>query len=250
MNNLEEYIEILWTGGLDSSYRIVKLSFCKVTVQPYYISDNRESEELELAAINKISNILKKSKKTKFILLPLIQLKRKEIVISSTVSDSFNKIKERFYVGSQYEWLAEFSKCHTGIEIGMIRGGNFEKMIADKSEFNEYTDLNGINFKLNKSIIDKDIYNIFGDFSFPIKNKTKYEIMSELIDLDLIDLYESTWFCHHPIKNEPCGFCNPCRITLKSGLNKRFSTLAKFRNKFYVQFRLIRKMSSFIKKMC
>lgn len=42
-------ISILWTGGWDSTYRVVELSRQKVTIQPIYILDpKRESANYEL----------------------------------------------------------------------------------------------------------------------------------------------------------------------------------------------------------
>lgn len=48
-------ISVLWTGGLDSSYRMVQLSRRHVRVQPYYLSDNRRSEQQELNSIAEVT---------------------------------------------------------------------------------------------------------------------------------------------------------------------------------------------------
>ena len=58
MGGGNKIVEIFWTGGFDSTFRIVQLSRCNVTIQPYYISDNRKSEKNELKAIEQITNIL------------------------------------------------------------------------------------------------------------------------------------------------------------------------------------------------
>jgi len=34
-------------------------------------------------------------------------------------------------------------------------------------------------------------------------------------------IMNKTWFCHSPIKNEPCGLCNPCRYTIEEGMEYR-----------------------------
>ena len=39
-----------------------------------------------------------------------------------------------------------------------------------------------------------------------------------------------TWFCHNPIKNEPCGVCNPCKIAIKEGLAFRLTPVGLKRN--------------------
>lgn len=44
-----------WTGGFDSTFRILQLSRENVTVQPIYIVDpGRISSDKEIAAINKL----------------------------------------------------------------------------------------------------------------------------------------------------------------------------------------------------
>ena len=43
---------ILWTGGWDSTFRLVELSFEDVNVFPIYVVDHkRQSKDLELAAM-------------------------------------------------------------------------------------------------------------------------------------------------------------------------------------------------------
>lgn len=48
-------IKILWTGGWDSTFRIVELSRKEVTICPLYVIDNdRKSKNFEIKAMNKI----------------------------------------------------------------------------------------------------------------------------------------------------------------------------------------------------
>ena len=64
-------ISIFWTGGYDSTFRVVQLSRCEITIQPIYLSDNRKSEKNELMAIEEITSMLKKHPQTKANFLPL-----------------------------------------------------------------------------------------------------------------------------------------------------------------------------------
>lgn len=41
-----EVINVLWTGGYDSSFRMVQLSKSNVMIQPYYLSDKRKCEKM------------------------------------------------------------------------------------------------------------------------------------------------------------------------------------------------------------
>lgn len=49
-------VNILWTGGLDSSCRIIELSRMNVEIQPYYIWDTtRDSIKQEIRAMKRIT---------------------------------------------------------------------------------------------------------------------------------------------------------------------------------------------------
>ena len=53
-------IKILWTGGWDSTYRIIELSRRPVNIQPIYVyGDGRISENYERTAMQKILSELK-----------------------------------------------------------------------------------------------------------------------------------------------------------------------------------------------
>lgn len=51
----QQTVNILWTGGWDSSYRMVELSRRLVQVQPIYVyGEGRASEKYEIRAMNRI----------------------------------------------------------------------------------------------------------------------------------------------------------------------------------------------------
>ncbi len=47
-------VKLFWTGGYDSTYRLIQLSFRNVIIQPFYLCNDRLSEGLELEAMSKI----------------------------------------------------------------------------------------------------------------------------------------------------------------------------------------------------
>ena len=67
-------INILWTGGLDSTFRILELSKQEVTIQPYYLASVNPSTEHELNAIEDLTKIIKQRVETKCELLPVLLL--------------------------------------------------------------------------------------------------------------------------------------------------------------------------------
>ena len=55
ISNAQTVIKLLWTGGWDSTYRLVELSRMDVTVQPIYGCDGkRDSMEIEKQTLEKI----------------------------------------------------------------------------------------------------------------------------------------------------------------------------------------------------
>jgi hypothetical protein len=55
-NNKKTVVNILWTGGWDSTFRMLQLSTKDIIIQPFYIiDDNRVSRNFELNAIRTIT---------------------------------------------------------------------------------------------------------------------------------------------------------------------------------------------------
>ena len=67
-------VQIFWTGGMDSTLRIVQLSQLEVNVLPVYImrANGRKTVVEELTAMGKIYEILKADPRTKATLLPFL----------------------------------------------------------------------------------------------------------------------------------------------------------------------------------
>ena len=70
----KKIVEILWTGGWDSTFRIVELSRMDgVVIQPIYVEDKkRGSVPYELKAMDDIVSLLKEKSETKADFLPIL----------------------------------------------------------------------------------------------------------------------------------------------------------------------------------
>jgi 7-cyano-7-deazaguanine synthase len=231
-------INVLWTGGWDSTFIMLQLSSKKVTIQPYYLKDNRKSEELELNTVCLLTEEILKLSTTKCTINPLITKKVSDIENDAVITKAYDNLCKKFKLinngiklGSQYEWLARFSKNIDNLELGLEKGltfnaintlGKLEKKIDEDIE--EY-------FVLNKQKSSEDLIKIFGNYRFPLLNFSKLHIKQVAEEKGFIDIMNKTWFCHRPINNQPCGKCKPCMQTIKSGLKYRFSKMALFRNK-------------------
>lgn len=59
-------VHILWTGGLDSTYRVVELSKTDCVIHPHYIIiTSRRTVSNELRSISDITAILNSDKRTR-----------------------------------------------------------------------------------------------------------------------------------------------------------------------------------------
>lgn len=142
-------IEIFWTGGFDSTFRVVQLSRYPINLQPVYCSgvarDIRKSECYELRAIKQITSLLREKKETQSTILPLkilynsknppkqkdpdfiyeelphnhdVAVSFRKIYISmmaprrdqlATKRGVMNAVNLDLYIDSQYQWLASYA---------------------------------------------------------------------------------------------------------------------------------------------
>ena len=88
-------VHIFWTGGLDSTYRVVELSRQACVIQPHYIIiDGRKTVKNELKAISDITAILNSDKRSKAKILPLLNVRRvswKSMQISCLLGNCYIK---------------------------------------------------------------------------------------------------------------------------------------------------------------
>jgi 7-cyano-7-deazaguanine synthase len=243
----EQDVEIFWTGGFDSTYRILELSRKDITVQPYYLVDSkyRRSLQYELDAISNIIDDIANHPETRFALKPLIKVIVSDLPPDREISEAYKRVKREIALGIQYEWLARFATTHRGIELCLEKeeGGHIFNYFNSKGTIEKITDREVSYLVFDRDKSDRDLYTIFGNYHIPLP-------LREMTKLDLVGEYKKhgyektmlkTWFCHTPVNNEPCGVCNPCKIVVKDGLSfrlsplalKRHSTEMKYGDKYY-----------------
>lgn len=221
MTNEGRKINIFWTGGLDSTFRIVELSQCRCTIQPYYIVfKKRRSLRYELKAIKTISRILRKDKRTKAKLLDPIIVEGDEIGRDTITFDSWLRLMRAMCW--QYYLLAKYANLHhLEMEMGIQFSPNgFVARSIDETLLIPHPDSNYNVQIIDKTRADKDTLQVFGNFCFP---KTLYhKDKKEEVEILRRDGYEKVlkhiWFCFHPIMGFPCGHCGPCISYEKEGV--------------------------------
>ena len=186
MTNEGKMINILWTGGLDSTFRIVELSRCRCKIQPYYIViKRRKSWRYELEAIDKILKILRKDKKTNSVLLDPILVNEEEIPRDTEIFDSWYRLMRG--KSWQYYILAKYVKQnHIEMEIGLQFSPNGSVANAiDERLLISHPDQNYNVLVIDKIKANQDTINVFGGFCFPksLFHKTKRE-ETEILQTD------------------------------------------------------------------
>jgi 7-cyano-7-deazaguanine synthase len=226
-------INILWTGGWDSTYRVLKLLTKPVIIQPYYLQDNRKSEELELNSIESIIREIRNHPDANCNILELICKKVSDIEKDSQITNSYNQLLKNNFFGQQYEWLARFAKSVKNLELLIHKDDAAFQVIRNNGIVVKKQDSsNEVYYILDRNTSSEDLINVFGCFKFPILYNSKLEMKDWAEKNNLMYIMNKTWFCHKPINDMPCGICNPCIYTIEEGLKFRFTKEALRRYKY------------------
>lgn len=217
---MKELVNLLWTGGWDSTFRLLYVLLVqKKTVQPYYvISSVRKSSEQEMQTMDKIKTLLfQKFPESKPLLLPTVYKKVGDIKVDDAITQQYKRLAAAQHLGNQYDFLARFAD-EAGIknlELSIHKDDHAQKFLQ------AYVVKEEDSFRLQENPAYEDL-KLFQHFRFPILEYTKLEMEAIAIKYDFLDLMDETVFCHTPLKNgKPCGECNPCRYTIAEGLKRR-----------------------------
>lgn len=220
-------INLLLTGGFDSSLSLLAFSSMPVTVQPIYIDDARQSTLLELQAIVRICNEVLKSPSLKCELLPLRIYGSKSIAPDAEISEAWQRMRTKYQLGSQYDWLARFAKEHClkldlSLEYDPIASKAL-KTIWTEGKVAKYSDGVRDYFAIVPEESSRDLNLLFANMIFPVPvwEMTKRQELDEYKRLGFEHCIEMTWFCFRPIGDKPCGKCNPCKTVISVGLGFR-----------------------------
>lgn len=239
-------VNVFWTGGLDSTYRICELSLIDhVEIHPIYVKFRHNYKE-ELNAIEIMSKKIIANPLTKATLFPIKVVDIDSITIDKDIYEAYEWVKEhnivelglkRFPI--QYMYLASFCKkeklfCEISIED---EPHNRMKMAINK--FGLLTDnqygIEGVRYyALDKVNSNEYLYSLLQYFHFPnpLYHMSKQEEIKKYKEYGYESIIGDTWFCHNPIKGKPCGYCSPCRQVMIAGMSYRLPKAALWRNKF------------------
>lgn len=223
----EKCVKILWTGGWDSTFRVLYSTVVDGTrVEPHYIIDTtRPSSLRELQAIAQVKDALKTSHPRAYHRIGPLQITViTEIPEDSDISQAWKRLRQRSHLGYQYDWLARYAKSKnvTDLELSVHID---DKLYSFLKGYVEQTPMGG--YRLKQSVTGDE--SIFARFEFPILEYSKMHMRDLARKHGFIELLEKSWFCHEPKNGMPCGMCNPCAYTVEEGMRYRLPREALFR---------------------
>ena len=217
----EEVINLFWSGGWDSTFRLLQLLLIERTkVQPHYMVWSGDTVGETVEAMLKIrSQLFSDYPETKKLLLPINYFDSKGIKPNKKISDAFNKLEENNRVGAQHKKLALFCEQNNyhNSEQGTEKDSHSHQLLKDY-----LTD-----YRIEKEKAPKLYYDLFKYFRFPLIEWSKKEMDDFAIEQGWQDIMYMTWFCRRPKNGRPCGFCGNCTDTLIHGMGKRLPVRAR-----------------------
>ena len=238
----EPPVNILWTGGWDSSYRVLHLVLVeKKTVAPlYFKSPWRNSTPFELTAIEAIlAELAAADPAARARILPLrvFPMDDNQDPRDPFIADN-QALQTIVPLGHQYAMIArELHRLDlTGVEMCIHVGdhpesgpiGKFVRLFRNRLE---PVTTHGLTRHRLIGPADHDATaRIFSRLLFPLHNVTKLQTRALARDHGFAPLLRHTWFCYHPRSGKPCGACVPCRQTIADGFGGRIGPTGHLRH--------------------
>lgn len=222
--------KVFWTGGWDSTFRVLDLVLCRhQTVTPYYVRDaTRQSTPQEFATMQQLRTAINERAQGGA-LLNTRTFDASDARPVPELREKFTSLKISREIGDQYLWLAELAQQHAleGIEVCVQHNEEFFFLDPRLTDSRYAYGLEPVRPALDETAPES----LFNLFSFPTLPIGKAEMREYAHEQGFLDLLEQTWFCHLPTRSgQPCGFCIPCRMTASKGIGYRLPWRARLNN--------------------
>ncbi|KEO73195.1 hypothetical protein [Anditalea andensis] len=253
MNPNTEPINLLWTGGYDSTFRLLQVIMeYKHPVQPFYILDTgRGSTIKEIDTRHRIVKaITQRYPYADRLILPTKFYALSDIKKDDVTTGKFKELNKQLHLGSQYDWLSRFAEQFkiNNLELSIERSDR-DTHFKDTSIFVPVKEkVSGNVYEVIESLSDDDPRSIFKPFRFPILDFSKIELQAHSTKKGYDDILNLSWFCFTPVNGKPCGLCNPCRYVVLEGMAYRLPKKALFRYRYFKNYEMFFKLRKTIKR--
>lgn len=224
-------INILWTGGLDSTYLMFKLSRQPLDIYPYYVIDpQRPSVQKELETIDKILAVFGKRNDIKATIHQVQKLNMNDICQHADIEEAWKYLHNKYDLGSQYLFLANFARQYNlHLAAGVLFGerSKVEQSLKETDRLTTSEEFPDLFLKISNDNKATPANIIFEHLYFPkfMRNLEKTSEWDYFLNHDAMDIAQMTWFCHRPVLGMTCGHCNPCKDALNEGMAWRVSKM-------------------------
>lgn len=230
-------VHLLWTGGWDSTFRLLQLLLQqRVAVVPHYLTDaTRSSTKTELRTMARIrERLVQEHPHTRALLQPLRVAHAQDLAPEPALLDALRAIRTRLYIGDQYAWLPAYCRQQgiDAMELGVHVDDKVQALLRPYAiAFEHPAGFRSI--RVDPRYAGTAEHVLFGGFSFPLFAIDKRGIDRAALDAGWDGLMELTWFCHTPVRGRPCGICAPCIYTIEEGLARRVPMPRRLLSFFY-----------------
>jgi 7-cyano-7-deazaguanine synthase in queuosine biosynthesis len=220
MKDKENTINIFWTGGLDSTFRLIQcLTTTTCMIQPHYIVRHEDSTGIEIDTMIQIRrNIVRKFPEVRSRFLPTIYFNEDLIQKDNVIDAQIDELRKIGHVKEQYQIMSYYCKAQRLDKIEVALEGTGNKDYDEEKYFYRNSEP-------------------FRSFSYPTIELTKKEMFDQAKMNNWDEILLMTSFCRRPIKKiMPCGICGPCVDAVAQGvgfrLNKKAYIKAQLENPF------------------
>ena len=233
--NDKKTIMILWTGGFDSTYMMMKYAREDILIVPIYVyRKERLSKDHEIKAMNTLLELLRTDPSTKAYIFDIQIIDENRIAADKEITNAFHHfVDAKIPIGSQYEPLARLAKYNPHLYVGIIKTNDYglTNMLKEHGKIVYSDDV----YYLDAEYTDPYYSALFSNFRFPLLETTEEDILIQIKKWKQEHYLSHIWFCHHPVNNKPCGVCVPCRIKIKNHLEFLFPDEALVRYKEFMK---------------
>ena len=219
MKNSEETIQVFWTGGLDSTFTLIRLLHTTTQqVQPHYLVGSEDSTGNEIDTMVRIRRALVKQ-------YPELQSRFLHTILTNQllipefedVKEELEELRKTGKVAEQYETMANYCKAYKVDKIEV----SLTSITGEKDSFDHFK--NAAAFK---------------SFTYPTIGLSKRDMFRIARENNWDDTLNMTSFCRRPRKKvKACGVCGPCVDAVMSGMGHRLPLGSRLKANIQIPFR-------------
>jgi glutaredoxin len=221
MKESNHKVDLFWTGGWDSTFRLIQLLMTTgSTVQPHYIVRHEDSTGTEISTMIKIRRaIVRTFPEVEPRFLPTVYTNEDLVGSYEDIDEQVSQVRERVKMNDQYPIMASYCR-ERGIdkaEVSIIKVPGVDAVEWQKEHFQDAP--------------------AFRHFSFPVIHLSKVEILEIAREKGWEKIMYLTTFCRRPARTKPCGVCGPCTDAVMLGMGSRLPFRSRMKARLLIPFR-------------